>query len=146
MIRVVLAVAMALGTAEASMPLREECPLNSAAHARDVSALAFEGTVTKLDVLENYERMATLDVVRVWKGKPTKRTEVFFILGSSTSPRIELGKRYLIFARPRTSEERQQAGLPHYAPHREAWVPDCIGVLQPSEAAYKELGPSRPPD
>ena len=61
MTRVVLfAFAMAFGTADASAPPREECPLNSAAHARDVSALAFEGTVTKLEVLENYERMATL--------------------------------------------------------------------------------------
>ena len=124
----------------------KNAPLNSAAHARDVSALAFEGTVTKLELLDNYERMATLDVVRVWKGKPPKRTEIFFILGSSTSLRIELGKRYLIFARPRSLEERQQAGLPAYAPHRDTWVPDCIGVLQPSEVAYKELGPSRDPD
>jgi hypothetical protein len=137
---------MALGIAEASMTPREECPLITPAYARDGAALAFEGTVTKLEVLESYERMATLDVVRVWKGKPAKKTDVFFILGSSNSPQIELGKRYLIFARPRTPEERQQAGLPPFAPHREAWVPMCSGVLQPSEAAYKELGPSITPD
>jgi hypothetical protein len=44
---------MALGTADASTPPAKECPLNSAAHARDVSALAVEGTVTKLDLLDN---------------------------------------------------------------------------------------------
>jgi hypothetical protein len=139
-----LALAIVLRSHAAHIPTPEECPYYSAEFARDQSTLAFEGRVIKLELVEN-ESKATLEVKQVWKGKPARKTEVFFVVNSSNSSHIDLGKTYLIFARPRTVEERQEARLPPDSPHREAWVPDCYGVKDAFQENIKALGPSRPP-
>ena len=145
-IGLVIAPAIVCALANAPVPRHEECPYVSAEGARDQSTLAFEGRVVELKLVENGEQKATLEVKQVWKGRPRKETEVFFVVNSSTSPAIEFGKTYLFFTRPRTVEERQEARLPPHSPHREAWVRNCSGVMQPSPKAYEALGPSRPPD
>jgi hypothetical protein len=108
------------------------------------ATLVFEGTITRRRFLGTVETAATIDVHRVWKGKTSKQTTVYY------APRREglsLGERdvVVIFARPQTPDLRKEDGIPPDSPQRSIWIPHCNGAMSSTKTLVKQLGPWRPP-
>jgi hypothetical protein len=138
-----IAIVILLG-ATTPVTLRAECPRHDVHAAKRDATLVFEGTITRLHFLGTVETAATIDVHRVWKGKTSKHTTVYF------APRREglgLGERdvVVIFARPQTPDLRKEDRVPPDSPQRSIWIPHCDGAMSSTKTLIKQLGPWRPP-
>jgi hypothetical protein len=121
-----------------------DCSTGTVAGMKRWAALVFEGTVVKIDRLEEDEATATLRVHRVWKGHVTEEMTVYYT-GGSDGPFFEVGSRGVVFAfRLNPKAEQPHYVVPH-APAGAAWVPACTGPSPLNEAGLKQLGRSRKP-
>ena len=139
-----LCVALAVPTLEAS-----ECISMSARTMKKEAGLVFEGTVSKVEELENNVIEATMDVHRVWKGEAGKRATIHYPAAPagpdpSLTPRattwLKTGERFVVFTTNVTAE-----GRPKLAQDRAFWVAPCSGLHRPDTGLIKELGRSRKP-
>jgi hypothetical protein len=124
--------------------LHARCPLPNINAARRDAALVFEGTITRLQSLNNVERAATLEVRRVWKGEVSKQTTVYFS-SRRQGLRPAVHGVVVIFAMPQTPDLRKEDQVPRDSPQRSIWLPPCYGAISSTKTLIKQLGQSRPP-
>jgi hypothetical protein len=139
-----LALVVCVGIAGTTLPLRGECIAQTVPEVKRRATLVFEGTVTEVTPSEG-EYAAEMHVHRVWKGKTSSETTVYF-QPSVDGPRLIKGDRRVVFAEPLDPIARKSYGLPPDGPPRSQWVHSCGGSLPPEDSAVRQLGRSRQPD
>lgn len=132
-----------------TMPLEAtECFNIDARSTKERATLVFEGTVTKVEELENDEIEVTMEVHRVWKGEVGKLATIYYPAGPlwgnpPSTPRattwLKAGERFVVFTNVAFE------GRPRLAQKRAAWVAPCYGLKRPDVDVIKQLGRSRKP-
>ena len=132
-----------------TMPVEaSECFNINARTTKKSSTLVFEGTVTKVEELENDEIAVAMDVHRVWKGEVGKQETIYYpagpLWGSPPSTArattwLKAGERFVVFTNAAFE------GQPKLARDRALWVAPCYGLHRPDTGIMKQLGRSRKP-
>ena len=112
-------------------------------HKREAT-FVFDGTVTRVKpVGDSYERAATMEVHRVWKGSMSEEMTVYFMLSYLDGPMLWPGQRLLVFAKRQTADDRR--GVDPSVPYRDAWLPSCPPIFLVTDENIKHLGRWRKP-
>jgi hypothetical protein len=75
-----------------------ECIRIALRNAKPGTHFVFEAIATKAVALSGSRNIVDLDVARMWKGKVHPHSRLFYDLDSLDAQRLEVGKRYIVFA------------------------------------------------